>query len=431
MIEAVYQTQEPNRAIELGKQTVSFSVGQQIVCEQAALALRLLPRAYLRIELDVGDQVDGLSLMFEDIGDEVTFVESGTSFKAGAVSINGTRLVLAPKSEPVRMATPETTRLNKLVLHLFNFPAFLCVGSPKMDLLLEDGKGGSLSTEPLVNALKDIGGYAITHLGQLQRQDSSFFAPVEAEEIVTCLHFFLSFACGRNVVPGLAVGFGEDGQRLWQEWGTGQLDPWAANPGSWFDRQHGELLAQVFPGFCKLWKDTRWSKTIKTAIYWYLRSNRAGAGAGVDGGVILSQAALERLAWVYAVKVHRMLSGVGFDKLRASDKLRILLTSLGLPKEIPPQLTVITKLAGELRWEDGPQALTEVRNYLVHPSEKYEGKFSGVYAEAWNLAQWYLDLVLLRLCNHNGDYGNRITQEWTGQVESVPWAKPRLSEAIL
>ena len=37
---------------------------------------------------------------------------------------------------------------------------------------------------------------------------------------------------------------------------------------------------------------------------------------------------------------------------------------------------------------------------------------------------WLLDLVLLRLSNHNGEYGNRMANSrYVGQVEKVPWSE--------
>ena len=42
--------------------------------------------------------------------------------------------------------------------------------------------------------------------------------------------------------------------------------------------------------------------------------------------------------------------------------------------------------------------------------------------EAWQLAQWYLELILLRLFAFNGSYSNRTKQgKYIGQVEPVPW----------
>lgn len=42
--------------------------------------------------------------------------------------------------------------------------------------------------------------------------------------------------------------------------------------------------------------------------------------------------------------------------------------------------------------------------------------------QAWQLSLWYQELALLYLFDHQGEHRNRITAEWLGQVEKVPWA---------
>ena len=70
-------------------------------------------------------------------------------------------------------------------------------------------------------------------------------------------------------------------------------------------------------------------------------------------------------------------------------------------------------------WKHGPHALVAMRNEVVHPSPKYGRLSPRAYYEAWNLGQWYLELMLLRLCEASGEYGNRLTQKWVGEVEHL------------
>jgi hypothetical protein len=42
--------------------------------------------------------------------------------------------------------------------------------------------------------------------------------------------------------------------------------------------------------------------------------------------------------------------------------------------------------------------------------------------QAWWLSLWYQELALLYFLNHAGEYRNRITAEWVGNAEKVPWA---------
>ena len=73
-------------------------------------------------------------------------------------------------------------------------------------------------------------------------------------------------------------------------------------------------------------------------------------------------------------------------------------------------------------WSDGPKALSVIRSRLVHP-----GKSEPLpYYDAWKLAAWYLELVLLRVVGFSGEYSNRTSaSRRVGQVEPVPWATSR------
>ena len=120
--------------------------------------------------------------------------------------------------------------------------------------------------------------------------------------------------------------------------------PWNGSC-SWFDEQNGELLSQVFPGFMALWKNTLWREPLTHALYWYLGACDRGVGVGVDTGVILAQTALELLARTYCVKDRKMVSPIAFKPraLNAADKLRLLTSSLSIPREIPPSLRLCSQ----------------------------------------------------------------------------------------
>ena len=46
---------------------------------------------------------------------------------------------------------------------------------------------------------------------------------------------------------------------------------------------------------------------------------------------------------------------------------------------------------------------------VVHPKPKYGRISARAYYEAWNLGQWYLELMLLSRFEARGEYGNRLT----------------------
>ncbi|MCH8150269.1 MAG: hypothetical protein IH987_20215 [Planctomycetes bacterium] len=183
------------------------------------------------------------------------------------------------------------------------------------------------------------------------------------------------------------------------------------------------MLSDLFLAFYTRWKDDLWGPVIRTAIYWYVAANNRGSEIGVDAGLILAQTALENLAWTYCVQDRKMVSPRAFDPggLSAADRLRLLATALGIPTELPRNFRALRAKRGN-KWDDGPDAITGIRNSVVHPAKKSEFA-EGSYFEAWKLSLWFLDLVFLHLLEHDGEYANRLSQRWIGEVETVPWGK--------
>ena len=252
----------------------------------------------------------------------------------------------------------------------------------------------------------------------MRKTDKATFSSGEAQKLLTVLHDAMSFAAGRWVSPVFVRGFRTDQQIAWKEWGTRPLHPNLGHVETWFDHHHGNTLAEILPGVLELQKDTGRAATFHSALYWYVRST--GVAAGVDGGIILLQAALELLSWQRFVVERKALSRKAFGKLPADAHIRRLIESCGIPTRIPVGLSDLAATAKEPDW-DGPKALAAVRNLLVHPDRRSDLP----YFDAWRLAEWYVELVLLRMVSFTGEYSDRTKAErWVGAVDRVPWAKP-------
>jgi hypothetical protein len=338
------------------------------------------------------------------------------------------------RSEPINGVGDKSTQMPLLMFHLFNFVDLFGTrrsteqsGSTKhaiehVDLICDEWNvelKSLLSTRENIKSLKEEGGYRVTHIGGIKKADGTLFSGKDAQECLSALRFFLSFAKGGWCEPICAVGFDASGNRVWESWSSPR-EPWHV-PLSWFDPHNGSQLATFFPGFMKRWENNDWREALHEVIYWYLNANFSFRG--IDTGIILTQAAIERLSYEYAVKDKRLLTANGFKDLWASDKFRLLFSSLGIPLEIPKETPEIEKLAKKFSWLDAPHALTEIRNSLVHPEHKKRGQLDSVYYEAWNLGLWYLEMGLLAICDYSGTYGNRLKQRLVGQVEDVPWTE--------
>jgi hypothetical protein len=75
--------------------------------------------------------------------------------------------------------------------------------------------------------------------------------------------------------------------------------------------------------------------------------------------------------------------------------------------------------------EDGPEAITRIRNLASHPTkqnlQKLHNYARGVRFEAWQLTLWYVEMVILKLLGHNGFYRNRlILQDGVDNIMKMP-----------
>lgn len=443
-IEPLYQQDSPNVPIEFGE--IQASIGDQSDKVSGHARLRFTPQDSVELVIPtlVGNSGPAaFKSMFKSLGPEtvkIHLLNYGGTFDAQCRSTSSEKSVYVPMSSPVQVR-PTSTSISKAVFHLVNWPDFsgpetyvLRTGTPPLQGAISCGRftlevdGWKVTvaaieeTSSLVKTLKETGGYVITHVGSVERTDGQAFSTEELDKLLSFLSYLFSFVLGCWTSPTLAVGFDEDGNRVYENWGLGRRDsgPWRGSF-SWFDERHAEVIPAVLPGFWKLWSNDVWHRSLTEAIYWYTSANRGGAGLGVDSALLFTQAALELLSWTYCVLDQKLEPAKRFKPggLSASDKLRRLISSLDIPLEIPERLDALHSKTGK-KWTDSMHAITDLRNGLVHPGKNATVP-EGAYSAAWRLSMWYLDLVLLRLCEYSGNYANRLSERWVGQVEPVPW----------
>lgn len=278
-----------------------------------------------------------------------------------------------------------------------------------------------LSTRETIKTLRDQGGFAVTHIGEIRVSKDKNATVFEIEKLLNAIRLLFSFARGAWAPPILPTGYDENGRKVWERWDSPTGESFAYHL-SWLDNIcASQQLESVFPGFMRRFSHSGWRDAINEAIYWYLNSNNSARG--LDAGLILTQTALERLSYAFTVENASFLSADGFQRLTASDRLRLLFAALDIPQEIPAALREMSRIAKKLRWADAPQALTEMRNEQVHPQDKKRGMFKDALYEAWTVGLWYIEMVLLRLFEYSGPYANRLKRDTSvGEVEEVPWA---------
>ena len=268
--------------------------------------------------------------------------------------------------------------------------------------------------------------FGITHAAKIRRKDGNAFRLADLDELIKCLNLFCSFTNGDWCGPIWFVGVDASGNQVSHLWRVPRVDGYRDNH-NWFSPVVENSLAEMFPGFVDLWNDEAWQESLRNTIFWYVTS--MSAGMSIENSIVLSHIAFETLGWTYFVEHKKSLSSQGFEKLQAADKLRLLLSQLGIPIVLPSRFSALSSYASADNHEDVATTLSRLRNAYVHPSPKNRSRLNQagiqVQYEARTMCLHFLELIVLRLCQYNGQYSSRVTDaEWRGgEVRRVPWAE--------
>ena len=436
-----YTTPDVNGPIHLYDGPVDILSGR--TSERKPAEVSLVWRPFPRVELRVTDFFS--AKLFDDGRDwrvsipgrlvPLRVLWTGASLSGGAGASQPVTSGIIEECE-----TFSGCRLKSVLFHVANGPRY--IGTP---VFKTSGTGASASrataeappwrvTLDAVSewerndarqALRAADGYAITHVGRLERADRQPFGGKRGQKVLEAVGYLLSFCRGAWTHPTMLVGEVANASKPRQIWQCPSVDTYAVHP-SWFNRFSCEGFL-AFPGLLAKLTDSTWDEPIRHALHWYIVCNKPGP-VSIEGAIVLQQAAFELLAWTLLVEEQKVLSEVGIRKLPASDQMRLLLSACDVPLAIPDSLAELRKVAKSLNWRDGSQATTEIRNAIVHASPRKRARIltkgADARTDAWTLGQWYLELVLLYLFGYTGSYSNRLHRGVSrGQeVEPVPWA---------
>lgn len=267
----------------------------------------------------------------------------------------------------------------------------------------------------ILGELRTTRGYALTHQGRIARSDGERVDAEEAGLLLRALGDFYSFARGACSALTLVHGLTSGGEVAWEHWGCRRVDPWRRECSSWFDLHHGHTLGEALPGFWRAYRgcpDER--RALHQAIYWYLRSDTRQSG--VDGGLILMQAALERLAHTfYRPKKPGEASALWLRAALLHRRIRV-----EIPGDAQALATYVNSVVKKNEIGDAVFAVTRLRNNAVHPRKDAQVP-DRAYFQAWAVARWLLELMVLSVTGYQGQYANRLKRRFQGEVESVPW----------
>jgi len=240
----VYRQEMPSSQIDLGTTSINFpdDSSHSSVTVQARIAFT--PKDHLEILVPNTTGKPSLQRFFEGINTEGTtlvFDGSGMTVKAMFTSAKEGIDVFHPMRSPVDVIRQKVAT-QRTLFHLINWPAFagpedfiLVTGTtPYLEMkgyarvcLKVDGWLITLveveNNDSLQKELKLKGGYAITHIGTVEREYGSSYTVDEVENLFTMLHAYFSFALGCWAGPQLPIGFDASGNKTFERWGLGLL----------------------------------------------------------------------------------------------------------------------------------------------------------------------------------------------------------------
>ncbi len=197
---------------------------------------------------------------------------------------------------------------------------------------------------------------------------------------------------------------------------------------SWYDESMGDCFTKLFPAMHTAFTDENRSNALLTALHWLMEAEQCAGG--VEGALILQQAALECLAWLEVVSERQLCSKSGFKSLPASDKIRWLLSLYQIEVAIPDNADAITSYANAENLTDLIDVLTSVRNALVHAEPKMASRLlTRNKGEEEGSILWYqvggiLQQAFLASIGYKEKMVRRdVDSEFVvGAVRQVPWA---------
>jgi hypothetical protein len=264
----------------------------------------------------------------------------------------------------------------------------------------------------------------ITHTGRLERSDGGVFTGLEAADALEGWQLALSFAVGRWVAPVAPVGFDRQGRKKWEQWAAWRSWP-ARGHLYWWDHLNAGDLREYVQLFMDAWSDPVERAPLRHIAHHLIAANHRGTT--VEARIMLIQAALEYLSWVTHVLSNRR-SRTQHKLINAEQHLRDLLVAAHIPLEIPVGLEALRRFAGEEKLADGPAAVINLRNRLVHPKDADEPyRIDRLVSDAWRLSAEYGDLLLLSRLGYQGRYLPRSkVGGWITDRARVPWLSPWL-----
>lgn len=399
--------------------------------------LRFVPGPGLKYNIDISAQAE---LGLEAYQSELVDLEAGGAVVAHRVyKLSGDSSTSAVKE----VSLGSSPDLAKVVFHVLNFHKY--IGEPissadgnrvwtgRWELGWQDWRitldivPAAIGQDGLFEQLNAQGGFAVTHVGLLEKVDGTTFSSDQAKDLLLAIHYFLSFSRGFWSPVILPYGYAPDSEIAWRHWVSPVATAWNSRS-SWFVRRRPldqAALSQLFTGFCDKWFAADWREPLYTMLHWYIEAN---THTNPETSVILSNVGLDLASWsalAFPGSEKVAVSTIAdFERVRsAEERISKLLAELRIPDAVPASLEHLVAFAAGEGVASGVTAITRLRNKMVHPTPDNRRKAArmdnNARFQAAQLALWFFELSLLHLFGYDGLYTSRLRRE----EERVPWGQ--------
>lgn len=269
--------------------------------------------------------------------------------------------------------------------------------------------------------LASKGGYLNLWNGELTKKKGNILFE-ELYDLQYCFSTFLSFLNGRRCTLLFKQGI-HDNEVIWTDYSEYIFDQFKFVP-SWPIQHSVKGLEELWLNFSTLWKDEDDKDFLVTAIHWYVEANSHSGFS--EGAIIMTQTGLELIYNWLLIEKQKLLVGKDSENISASNKIRLLLSSIKLNFDFPTSFTELKALPDTV---DAPDAFVQIRNAIVHSQEEKRKKLSKMHHmakyDALQLGLWYMELALLNILDFDELYHNRcIRGVYMSQADvKVPWTK--------
>lgn len=264
-----------------------------------------------------------------------------------------------------------------------------------------------------------------THVAELQYSKKVSVRRIERD--LTTLHRTLSFMMLRwvGIVGPWLSPPAPDGTNI-LKLGAKKCQPFG-HSGKWYSSATPRVFEQLFVAMHKNIDQSDTGMAIETALHWTMESSICAGG--IEGSLILQQAALECLSWLEVCSKHSICSTDGFKSLKAVDKIRWLLSIHKIDYTIPSHCEDIRKFAADNKHNDLVDVLVANRNILVHAEPRSATELfrrddgTAERAELWYQIGGLLHQAVLASVGYTGDILVRgVGSGWEAEaIQKPPW----------